>query len=264
MSIRIYSIDQQIYGQFDEGRLVEQKPIGFPGEGSAVERVGTLFYWAWFQAKEDAFLPPHPHRGFEIISYLLNGHINHQDTLGNERSLSTGSLQVMQTGSGVQHSEKYEKGTSGFQIWFEPFLGEANYATPTYSDYQVQDFPVETKDGCTIKSIVGGTSPVQLVADAKMWDVTISAGESFEMMVPDGYSIAGLGIEGQSNWQIHNETRLVEPQEFVVCEGDEIGLLRVGAGVLGDSRLILIQVPSVLPYPSYKEVKIRLKVNKEK
>ncbi|WP_301173433.1 pirin family protein [Brevibacillus nitrificans] len=264
MSIRIYSIDQQVAGQFDEGRLVEQKPIGFPGEGSAVERVGTLFYWAWFQAKEDAYLPPHPHRGFEIISYLLEGHILHQDTLGTERSLKTGSLQVMQTGSGVQHSEKYEKGTSGFQIWFEPFLGEANYATPTYSDHQEQDFPVETKDGCTIKSIVGGSSPVQLVADAKMWDVTVSAGQAFEMTIPDGYSIAGLVIEGQSTWCSFNETRSAEPREFVVCEGDAPGLLRMEADGGEDSRLILIQVPSVLPYPSYKEVKIRLKVNKEK
>ena len=264
MSIRIYPIDQQVSGQFDDGRLVEQKPIGFPGEGSAVERVGTLFYWAWFQAKEDAYLPPHPHRGFEIISYLLEGHIQHQDTLGTKRSLKAGSLQVMQTGSGVQHSEKYEKGTSGFQIWFEPFLGEANCATPTYADYLEQDFPVVQKDGCTIKSIVGGSSPVQLVADAKMWDVTISAGQAFEMMVPDGYSIAGLVIEGSSSWCSFNETRLVEPREFVVCEGDASGLLRVGADAGGDTRLILIQIPSVLLYPSYKEVKIRLKVEKER
>ncbi|MDR7319091.1 hypothetical protein [Brevibacillus nitrificans] len=170
----------------------------------------------------------------------------------------------MQTGSGVQHSEKYEKGTSSFQIWFEPFLGETNYAAPTYADYLEQDFPVVMKDGCTIKSIVGGSSPVQLVADAKMWDVTISAGQAFEMMVPDGYSIAGLVVEGPSTWCSFNETRSVEPREFVICEGDAAGLLRVGADVGGDTRLILIQVPSVLPYPSYKEVKIRLKVEKQK
>jgi len=54
MSIRIFTKEQQASGEFDKGKLVEQKPIGFPGEGSAVDRVGTLFYWAWFQAKEEA------------------------------------------------------------------------------------------------------------------------------------------------------------------------------------------------------------------
>ncbi len=52
MSIRIFSKDQQVSGGFDEGKLVEQKPIGFPGEGSAVERVGTLFYWPGLRQKK--------------------------------------------------------------------------------------------------------------------------------------------------------------------------------------------------------------------
>lgn len=260
MSIRIFPIAQQASGQFDEGKLIEQKPIGFPGEGSAVDRVGTLFYWAWFQAKEDAYLPPHPHRGFEIISYLLKGQVHHQDSLGNERSLSTGGLQVMQTGSGVQHSEKYEKGTSGFQIWFEPFMGEANYATPTYADYKEQVFPVDKKDGSTVKTILGCNSPVHLVADSKMWDVTVAAGQHFDLLVPDGSTIAGLVVEGQSNWHFQNETRAVEPHMFVLCEAAMLGSLHIEAGANEDSRLILIQVPSVLPYPSYKEVKIRAKV----
>ncbi|WP_397539805.1 pirin family protein [Rummeliibacillus pycnus] len=255
MSIRIFSVDQQVMGGFDGGKLVEQKPIGFPGEGSAVERIGTLFYWAWFQAKEDAFLPLHPHRGFEIISYLLNGSVHHQDTQGNEKTLNTGDLQVMQTGSGVQHSEKYKKGASGFQIWFEPFMGESNYATPKYTDYEEHELPIINKDGFTVKTILDENSPVHLVADSKMWDVTISAGQKFEHVIPEGYSIAGLVVEGQSHWHFETETKSVMPQVFVVCEAVKLCSLKIEADVNEDTRLILIQVPSVLPYPSYKEVK---------
>ncbi|WP_167577877.1 pirin family protein [Ammoniphilus sp. YIM 78166] len=263
MSMRVFSTDQQVSGGFDEGKLVEQKPIGFPGEGSTVDRVGTLFYWAWFQAKEDAYLPPHPHRGFEIISYLLKGRVHHQDTLGNERTLNTGGLQVMQTGSGVQHSEKYEKGTSGFQIWFEPFMGESNYATPTYADYEDHELPVTTKNGITVKTIVGHHSPVHLVADSKMWDVTISAGQKFEHDIPDGYSIASLVVEGKSNWHFQNETKSVDSHMFVVVEATSLHSLKIEASTNEDTRLILIQIPSVLPYPSYKEVRIRAKVKKD-
>jgi redox-sensitive bicupin YhaK (pirin superfamily) len=263
MSIRIFSTDQQVSGGFDEGKLLEQKPIGFPGEGSAVERIGTLFYWAWFKAKEDAVLPLHPHRGFEIISYLLNGSVHHQDTLGNEKTLSTGGLQVMQTGSGVQHSEKYEKGASGFQIWFEPFMGKSNYAVPKYADYKDHEFPVINKDGFSVKTILGEDSPVYLVADSKMWDITISAGQKFEHDIFEGYSIAGLVVEGKSHWYFENETKSVDPEMFVVCDAVKPGVLKVEADVNEDARFILIQVPSVLPYPSYKEVKIRGKVNKQ-
>ncbi|WP_139490545.1 pirin family protein [Brevibacillus dissolubilis] len=263
MSIRIIPIDQQVAGQFDNGKLVEQKPIGFPDEGSAVDRVGTLFYWAWFTAKEDAYLPPHPHRGFEIITYLLDGRVDHSDTLGNERTLHAGGLQVMQTGSGVQHSEKYEKGTSGFQIWFEPFMGEASYAAPTYADYGSQELPLVKKDGSTVTTILGNDSPVQLVADSMMWDVTVSAGQTYEHEIPAGYSLAGLVCTGKSSWQSEGEKRLAEAREFVVCDASESSRVSIEASADQDTRLILIQVPSVLPYPSYKQVKLRAKVKRE-
>lgn len=263
MSIRIFPPNQQAFGQFDEGRIVEQKPIGFPGEGSAVERVGTLFYWAWFKTKDTGNLPLHPHRGFEIISYLLQGKVHHHDTSGNDERLSEGGIQVMQTGSGVQHSERYEAGTSGFQIWFEPFMGEANYATPSYAHYEHHELPVVMNKGNIVKTIIGEGSPVHLVADAEMWDVTISSGQKFGYEIPEGYSIAGLVVEGRSIWHFENGTTPVDSEVFAVCEANTLSSLKIEAGTDEDTRVILIQVPSILPYPSYKEVKIRAKVKKQ-
>ncbi len=169
----------------------------------------------------------------------------------------------MQTGSGVQHSEKYEEGTSGFQIWFEPFMGESNYVTPTYLDYEAYQLPVAEKNGITVKTILGEDSPVHLVADCKMWDVMISAGNKYERNIPNGYSIAGLVIEGHSHWHFENETRSVNSGIFVVCEADTLSSLKIEANANKDTRLILIQVPSVLPYPSYKEVMIKAKAKKD-
>ena len=258
VTIRIFSVDEQALGQFDEGKITEQKPIGFPGEGSAVDRVGTLFYWAWFRTKEEANLPMHPHRGFEILSYLLTGSVHHRDTLGNERSIQAGGLQLMQTGTGVQHAEKYGKETSGFQIWFEPFMGEANYATPTYADYEDRDFPVQIRNKASIKTILGTGSPVRMVADAQMWDLLLPAGQSFEHVIPEGYSIAGLVVEGESTWQFGIDTHQVSANEFTVCEAEKTQTLHIQSKEQADSRIFLIQVPSILPYPSYQEVKIRL------
>jgi len=169
----------------------------------------------------------------------------------------------MQTGSGVQHSERYEKGTSGFQIWFEPYMGEANYATPTYADYEDHELSTENEGGITIKTILGDHSPVHLVADMKMWDVMIPVGSTFDCVIPTGYSIAGLVVEGQSQWTFENEKKLVDQEFFVVCDADELRTLKVESVSKEGTRAILIQVPSVLPYPSYKQVKIRAKVKKE-
>ncbi|MDN4593273.1 hypothetical protein [Polycladomyces subterraneus] len=73
MKGEVYTPDQQGTGAFDGGKITEQKPIGFPHEFSAVKRVGPLFYWSWFYAKEEGMIGAHPHQGFEIVTYVIQG-----------------------------------------------------------------------------------------------------------------------------------------------------------------------------------------------
>lgn len=242
-------------------RLQNKNRSGFPGKVQPLIALERCFTGRGFAQRMRRIFPLHPHRGFEILSYLLAGSVHHRDTLGNERSIQSGGLQLMQTGTGVQHAEKYGKETSGFQIWFEPFMGEANYATPTYTDYEDRDFPVQFRNKARIKTILGTGSPVRMVADAQMWDLILPEGQSFEHVIPEGYSIAGLAVEGESTWQLGTDTHQVSANEFTVCEAEKTQTLYIQSNEQVDSRIILIQVPSILPYPSYKEVKIRLKPN---
>lgn len=123
LDLTVYPADQQGTGSFDNGRITEIKPIGFPGDKSAVSRVGPLFYWAWASSHGEAEIALHPHRGFEILSYVLAGELGHYDTLGTRSRVKTGGAQVMQTGSGISHEEKtFGPGGEFFQIWFEPNL----------------------------------------------------------------------------------------------------------------------------------------------
>ncbi|HYX34144.1 MAG TPA: pirin family protein, partial [Oligoflexus sp.] len=93
---------EQATGSFDRGAITEQKMIGFAGEGSLIHRVGPLYYWAWAKALHPSAVEPHPHRGFEIMSYVLEGTIEHRDTLGHQSRIGAGGLQLMQTGSGME------------------------------------------------------------------------------------------------------------------------------------------------------------------
>ena len=112
-----FHVDQQGVGEFDGGKIREQKPIGFPGEGSEVKRIGSLFYWAWAKAEDAGYIPLHPHQGFEIITYVINGKAEHGDSLGTRSVVGAGGIQVMQTGSAVSHEEGFVgPNMQGFQI----------------------------------------------------------------------------------------------------------------------------------------------------
>ena len=144
MNINRYSVNQQGVGEFDGGKITEQKPIGFPGEGSEVKRVGPLFYWAWAKSEHEGYIPLHPHQGFEIITYVISGKAEHGDSLGTRSTVGAGGLQVMQTGSGVSHEEGFVgPNMQGFQIWFEPHLSEALRRKPTYQQYDHEEFQTE-------------------------------------------------------------------------------------------------------------------------
>ena len=104
-----------------------------------------------------AGFPPHPHRGFETITYMINGKFTHKDTAGNEGHLSDGGVQWMTAGKGVIHSEMPEQTEGlvrGFQLWFN-LPKEKKMIDPAYHDIQADQIPiVELEDG-KVKVISG-------------------------------------------------------------------------------------------------------------
>ena len=97
-----------------------------------------------------AGFPPHPHRGFETITYMLNGKFRHKDSAGNEGLLTDGSVQWMTAGRGVIHSEMPEKTDGlarGFQLWLN-LPKKLKMISPSYNDIPSNDIPeVKIKHG---------------------------------------------------------------------------------------------------------------------
>ena len=104
-----------------------------------------------------AGFPPHPHRGFETVTYMINGKFRHKDTAGNEGYLTDGSVQWMTAGKGVIHSEMPEQTEGlvrGFQLWLN-LPKEKKMIEPAYHDIQADEIPsVALKDG-EVKVISG-------------------------------------------------------------------------------------------------------------
>ncbi|MBO8164018.1 MAG: pirin family protein [Brevibacillus sp.] len=252
MKVAVYPPARQATGSFDGGKITEQKPIGFPGEGSAVKRVGPLFYWSWFHAEEEGYIPPHPHQAFEILTYVIKGKAEHGDSLGTKSTVGEGGAQVMQTGSGVYHEERMiGPDMHGFQIWFEPFLSEASQKTPTYNQYEHQDFPLLHGEGYLKKTVIGEGSPIQLDADANMWDVQVQPGKLYRHPLAGGRSLAALAIEGSGTWLTNGGETSFRERDFILLHASGGSEPVLKAPDENGLRLILIDVPTEVDYPLY-------------
>lgn len=246
-TITVHSPEQQGRGAFDDGRITEIKPIGFPGEASAVARVGPLFYWAWATSHAPATIAMHPHRGFEIISYVIRGELEHRDTLDNVSRVTGGGAQIMQTGSGVSHEERMPSpGGEFFQIWFEPELRAALQREPTYLALNEEDFPIVREDGVAVTSVLGGAAPASLVTDAQMVDLRLAPQRQYRRNLAAGRALAAVVIEGEGVVAATDEHRIAK-RDFIVIEAGGDSTVTLSSS--GSLRLVLIEIPLRVDYP---------------
>jgi hypothetical protein len=150
--------------------------------------------------------PPHPHRGFETVTYLLEGRMRHKDSAGNEGVIEPGGVQWMTAGRGIVHSEMPEQQEGllhGFQLWVN-LPAKAKMTAPAYQEFSADQIPVEQLDnGAKVHVIAGQTnqgtvgpvindfiSPVYL-------DVFLPAGQEFEQTVTMDDNAFVYVIEGE-------------------------------------------------------------------
>jgi hypothetical protein len=253
--VNIYPPEAQGVGAFDGGRITEIKPIGFPYEGPTVAHVGPLFYWAWASANGYGKIALHPHKGFEILSYVIDGEIGHGDTLGTVSKVKTGGAQVMQTGSGVSHEEEtLGNHTEFFQIWFEPFLQEAFKRMPTYREFNHEAFPIENQNGTVIKSIIGRGAPVSIETNVNMQDVSIFPGRQYRMNLDAGRSLAIVTISGNGILidRTKSEKNNIKRKDFAVIHAKKEAAISIQAESNDPLRLAIIEAPARVDYPLYK------------
>ena len=160
-----------------------------------------------------AGFPWHPHRGIETITYVLAGHVEHGDSLGNSGAIAAGDVQWMTAGSGIVHQEM-PKGDEagrmhGFQLWAN-LPSSLKMTTPRYQDVTAADIPVVTDDDGTQVRIVcgsfwGKSGPVDgIAADPVYLDVSIPPGGSKTLPVETtrhafAYVFAGAGRFGNAS-----------------------------------------------------------------
>lgn len=142
-----------------------------------------------------AGFPDHPHRGFETVTYMLDGQMRHRDSAGNEGLLGPGGVQWMTAGRGVIHSElpeQQEGRMEGFQLWLN-LPGRDKMRDPWYRDIASAEIPELTLPGATVRVIAGEshgvTGAVQREATVPTYlDVHLEPGASFEQALPESHN----------------------------------------------------------------------------
>lgn len=155
-----------------------------------------------------AGFPPHPHRGFETVTYMLEGRMRHEDHMGNVGLLQGGGVQWMTAARGVIHSEmpEQEEGVMrGFQLWLN-LPGKTKLSDASYQDIQPENIPrLTTRNGVEVVVIAGHFDDGQVQqagavqrpdTEPQYFDFHMPAGSSISPRVPDGHRVLLYVYEG--------------------------------------------------------------------
>lgn len=242
MSIQIINKESQAYGAFNGGEIVENKPIGFPREGGPTKPYSSLFYWANAIAKVDSTIGLHPHEGFEIMSFVLEGTIRHYDSqLKDWKELNVGDAQIIRAGNGISHAEHMAQGGRMFQIWLDPNLNKTMQQPASYNDYAAADVPNSKQGGVEILHYAGDKGIMQLdTPQVSIQKWTLNGEHEIEDLsaIQSIYVLRGdISINGQ-----HAST-----DDFIIIEDE-------AAKLSGEGELFVISSAKKLDYETYGEV----------
>lgn len=149
-----------------------------------------------------AGFPDHPHRGFETVTYMLEGRMRHRDSVGNEGVLEPGAVQWMTAGRGIIHSEMPEQADGllwGFQLWIN-LPASLKMAMPRYQDIPAEDITVVSNEGQRVRVIAGQYGEVagaaKTLTGVTYLDIHLEPGARFRHNLAEGVNAMAYVYQG--------------------------------------------------------------------
>lgn len=181
--------------------------------------------------------PMHPHRGIETVTYMIDGQVDHKDSLGNSGTIGAGDVQWMTSGSGIMHEEMPQAQAGemiGFQLWVN-LPAKLKMMTPRYQNIEANSIPlINRKDGVNIRVIAGEVDGIrgpvtEIVADPTYLDVTIPPDGSFSHNIKRGHAAFAYVFEGQGSFGANGgdagqQNIISQPGLVVFGDGDYINV----------------------------------------
>lgn len=191
-----------------------------------------------------AGFPSHPHRGFETVSIMLSGRMEHKDSQGNQGVIGPGGVQWMTAGRGIIHSEMPVVTSGmlhGFQLWVN-LPAKDKMVKPRYQDVQADEIPSVEGPGSSVRVMAGAvgdsTGPIKLRHPGTLLDVRLQPGAAWVQDVPGDFTTYAYVYEGSGKL---GGTSAEEQHGYVFSTGD--GQVEAAAGDAGLKFLLVAAKP---------------------
>jgi len=186
--------------------------------------------------------PMHPHRGIETVTYMISGHVNHKDSIGNTGSIMDGDVQWMTSGKGILHEEMPQPQAGemvGFQLWVN-LPAKLKMTNPRYQNITSEQIPeIQHASGVNIRVIAGevdgASGPVkEIFADPTYLDITIPPKKMFSQIIKRGHTTFAYVFEGGGQLEAEESDTAVtitSPRLIVFDEGDAVSVRAAEQGM---------------------------------
>lgn len=186
--------------------------------------------------------PWHPHRGIETVTYLVQGKIEHQDSLGNKGDIVDGSCQWMTAGSGILHQEMpiAAERMWGLQLWLN--LPQQDKMTPPkYNDIRPEEVPEVKEDGAVVRVISGQFRDAKARMKGEhvamtMLDIALEPGKAFSVETPEDTTVFVYLMAGSARFGTKDE-EVQEKRAVLFTQGSELSLVAGEQGL----RMVMCQ-----------------------
>lgn len=188
-----------------------------------------------FSLKPGVGFPEHPHRGFEAITYLFNGEIEHRDNLGHVSRVGAGGAQRFTAGAGLVHSEMPSKQgvTDGIQLWINLAKADKNRA-PSYQEAPAETIIDTPVLGGVLREIVGANGPITLRTPVIYQHLQLDAGHHYRLaLAPDWRAVVYLRdgeIQLKQNRLTQGQAALLEQESEISIQAVQTASIIIAAG----------------------------------
>ncbi len=212
---------------FSFARYVDQSKMGFP----------PIRVWNDDIIQPQTGFPMHPHQNMEIITYIKEGAITHEDSMGNKGRTEAGQIQIMSAGTGIIHSEfnHEEIETKLFQIWIEPVVMDV---PPRWETLSVSD----NKNSSSLKLLASGRKSQQEKAEIEIYQDTavyvVSLDENESVHLPLESDRHGYAVVSSGSITIGNQ-KVAKGDGIYIDQEDQPEMM----GVDGKAELVFVDLP---------------------
>lgn len=210
----------------------------FEGDGATVRRsigrpelkfLDPFLLLDEFSVSAPAGFPDHPHRGFETVTYMLEGAFTHEDFVGHKGTIKAGDLQWMTAGRGIVHSEMPAGAglQHGLQLWVN-LSAKDKMIEPKYQELQGKDIPKVEKDGVKATVIAGEAlgikSPVYTRTPTMYLDFTMEADAVLHQAIPESWNAFVYVLEGEATFGAPNSSAVGAHHTLLLSSGDGLSV----------------------------------------